>query len=97
MVGSSGRDRGARSLQRMVRRAVGSVQVWKKNLRTLELAGDSRMTGDRKVELAERMELPETKGWLCRDVWQAETPNCGCVCVLTEPRGDDAELASEVK
>ena len=38
-----------------------SVQVWKKNLGTLELAGDSRMTGDGKVELGERMELPETK------------------------------------
>ena len=38
-----------------------SVQVWKKVLGTLELAGDSRMTGNRKVELGERMELPETK------------------------------------
>ena len=40
---------------------LGSVQVWKKNLGTLELEEDSRMTGDRKVELGERMELPETK------------------------------------
>ncbi len=76
---------------------LGSVQVWKKNLGTLELAGDSRMAGDRKVELGERMELPETKRLAMSRRVAGGTPNCGCVCVLTEPRGDDAELASEVK
>ena len=38
-----------------------SVETWRKSLGTVELAGDSRMTGNRKVELGESMELPETK------------------------------------
>ena len=74
-----------------------SVQVWKKNLGTLELAGDSRTTGDEKLKVGKRMKLRETKAWRCRDVWHNQPPSRGRACVVDEPRGSDTELAAEAE
>ncbi len=74
-----------------------SVETWKKNLETPELAGDDRTTGDRKLELSECMELRETKRLALSRRVANQTPNRGNVCVVVEPRGSDDELATDEK
>ena len=73
------------------------METWKKNLETLELAGDDRTAGSRKLELSECMELRETKRLALTGRVANQRPNRGHVCVVLEPRGNDDECKTNAE
>ena len=74
-----------------------SVKTWKKNLETLELAGDDRTIGNRKLEHRVRIERRETKRLALSRRVENQTPNRDHVCVVAEPRGNDDERGTNAE
>jgi len=96
--GSMGCDARSSSLQRMVRRSVGLERDVAKSLKNARTRWKRANHGRRKAGTQQAHGSQERQNaWPCPEAWQAEPLNRGCGCVVTEPRGEDDELGSDVE